>query len=280
MAEPGAGKMEKADKGAAKPGPAPGEGAVASTERKAALFSLKAAATTIGGGLLTLGFTVAQIAYSDHLAVLQRQNDYGIAFQREFFALSGQIENEMIDVFNLAKGGAPDQADALMRSALHPMTEQWRQVRLWFRVRGAQIYGRRVGELVYDPAEEAVDLDDCAVERPAGQPPGRGDCVPRQRAEADRLAGIIARIRTNRLTGEETSREPASFQSNLRLTRGALLAYVKCLQDAAAAAPAAAPAAGRPCAGLERIVASRLQFMVFAREDISSEIMRSSALRD
>jgi len=275
MAEPGAGKMEKADKGAAKPAPAPGEPALVSTERKAALFSLKAAATTIGGGLLTLGFTVAQIAYSDHLAVLQRQNDYGIAFQREFFALSGQIENQMIDVFNLAKDGTPDQADALQRSALHPMTEQWRQVRLWFRVRGAQIYGRRVGELVYDPGEEAVDLDDCAVERPAGQPPGRGDCAARQQAEAARLARTIARIRTDRLTGEETSREPASFQSNVRLTRGALLAYVQCLRVAAAA-----PAAGRPCASLERIVASRLQFMQFAREDISSAIMRSSALRD
>jgi hypothetical protein len=277
MAEPGAGKMEKADKGAAKPAaPTAGEGAVASTERKAALFSLKAAATTIGGGLLTLGFTVAQIAYSDHLAVLQRQNDYGIAFQREFFALSGQIENQMIDVFNLAKDGAPDQADALQRSALHPMTEQWRQVRLWFRIRGAQIYGRRVGALVYAPEEEAVDLDDCAVERPAGQPPGRGDCAARQQAEAARLAGIIARIRTDRIAGEETSHEPASFQSNVRLTRGALLAYVQCLRVAAAAAPAA----GRPCASLERIVASRLQFMQFAREDISSAIMASSALRD
>lgn len=269
MSEPkGAGKPEKAEKGAA----APGEGAL--VERKAALFSLKAAAATLGGGLLTWGFTIAQIAYTDHLTVLQRQNDYGIAFQREFFALSGQIENQMIDIFNAAKDGAPDEAAALQRSALHPMTEQWRQVRLWFRVRGAQIYGRRVGEMVYDPSEEAVDLDDCAVERPPGQPPGRGDCAPRQQAEAARLAGIIARIRTNRLSGEETSREPASFQANLRLTRGALGAYVRCLQAAAV------PAAGRPCASLELIVGSRLQFMVFAREDISSEIMRSSALRD
>ena len=151
-------------------------------------------------------------------------------------------------------------------------------MRLWFRVRGAQIYGRRVGELVYDPAEEAVDLDECAVERPAGRPPGRGDCGPRQQAEADRLAGIVARIRTDRIAGEETSREPASFQSNLRLTRGALFAYVRCLQAAAAAVPA--PAAGRPCVSLERIVASRLQFSQFAREDVSSAIMDSSALRD
>jgi hypothetical protein len=277
MSEPkGVGKAEKAETGAGKAAAA-AAAPMPKAETKALWFSLKAAAATIGGGLLTWGFTIAQIAYSDHLAVLQRQNDYGIAFQREFFALSGQIENQMIDVFNLAKDGAPNEADALLRSALHPMTEQWRQVRLWFRVRGAQIYGRRVGALVYAPEEEAVDLDDCAVERPAGQPPGRGDCGPRQQAEAARLAGIIARIRTNRIAGEETSREPASFQSNLRLTRGTLLAYVNCLRTAAAAA---VPAAGRPCASLERIVASRLQFMVFAREDISTEIMRSSALRE
>lgn len=280
MSEPkGAGKAERAEQaekpGKAAKGAAAPESALASGERKAALFSFKAAAATVGGGLLTWGFTIAQIAYADHLTVLQRQNDYGIAFQREFFALSGQVETQMIDIFNAAKDGAPDEAAALQRTALHPMTEQWRQVRLWFRVRGAQIYGHQVGNLVYDPAEEAVDIDDCAVERPAGRPPGRGDCAPRQQAEANRLAGVIARIRTNRLTGEETSREPASFQANLRLTRGVLGAYVRCLQAAAAA-----HAAGSPCAGLERMVASRLQFMVFAREDISSEIMESSALRD
>jgi len=267
-------KAGKAEAPEAAPAPMP------KAEANALWFSLKAAAATVGGGLLTWGFTIAQITYTDHLTVLQRQNDLGIAYQREFFALSGQIENQMIDIFDAAKDGAPDEAAALQRTALHPMTEQWRQVRLWFRVRGAQIYGRRVGDLVYDPAEEAVDLDDCAVERPPGRPPGRGDCGPRRQAEADRLAGIIARIRTNRLTGEETSREPASFQANLRLTRGALGAYVHCLQMAAPPPAAPVPAAGRPCASLERIVLSRLQFMIFSREDISSEIMRSSALRD
>lgn len=283
-----------AAEGAAKPAPKAAAKAAAEpappmpkAEAKALWFSLKAAAATVGGGLLTWGFTIAQISYTDHLTVLERQNDQGIAYQREFFALSGQIENQMIDIFNAAKDGTPEQAAELQRTALHPMTEQWRQVRLWFRVRGAQIYGRRIGDLVYNPSEEAVDLDDCTVERPAGQPPGRGDCGPRQRAEAARLEGIIALIRTNRLAGEETSREPASFQANLRLTRNALGAYVHCLQTAAAAGRAAAAAAppaaippGRPCPDLERIVLSRLQFMVFAREDISTEIMHRSALRD
>jgi hypothetical protein len=273
MAKPGAGKMAEKDKGGAEEAPA--ESALVSGERKAALFSAKAAATTVGGGLLTLGFTVAQIAYTDHLTVLQRQNDYGIAFQRDFFALSGQIENQLIDIFDMARNGSPDQAVALQQSTLHPMGEQWRQVRLWFRVRGAQIYGRHAGDLVYDPREEAVSLDDCAVERAPGQAAGQGPCLARQQREARRLAEIIARIRTNRISGGDAALRPASFQSNFRLTRAALNAYLGCLRTAAAR-----QIPGRPCDALSQIVGTRVQFMVFTREDLSSEIMQSSSLRD
>jgi hypothetical protein len=256
---------------------APGEsGALgASGERKAALFSLKAAATTVGGGLLTWGFTVAQIAYTDHLTVLQRQADQGITFQRDVFALTGQIENQAIDVFNAAKNGDPAQAAALRQSTLHVSNEQWRLVRLWFRIRGAQIYGRRVGDLVYDPDEESVGLDACAVEYSTEQPAGRGACPPRQAAEARRLAGIIARVRANRVVGGDAELHPASFQANWRLLRAALDVYIACLQTAAAR-----NVPGRPCDRLEQIVASRLQFTVFARENLSTEIMGNSALRD
>jgi hypothetical protein len=218
---------------------------------------------------------MAQIAYTDHLTVLQRQNDYGIAFQRDFFALSGQIENQLIDIFNTARDLSPDQAIALQQSTLHPMGEQWRQVRLWFRVRGAQIYGRRAGDLIYDPREEAVSLDDCAVERAPGQAAGQGPCIVRQRREARRRAAIIARIRANRISGGDAALNPASFQSNFRLTRAALNAYLGCLRTAVAR-----HAPGRPCDGLDQIVGARIQFMVFTREDLSSEIMRNSSLRD
>jgi hypothetical protein len=275
MAKAGAGKVEKADGKAADEGPPP-PAAMPSVERKAALFSLKAAAAaTVGGGLLTWGFTVAQIAYTDHLAMLQRQADQGIAFQREMFALTGQIENQAIDVFNMAENGAAGEAARLQQATLHVSNEQWRQVRLWFRVRGAQIYGRRVGDLVYDPAEESVGLDGCAVELSADRPAGAGDCAARQSAEARRLTGIVARVRANRVGGGDTGLHPASFQTNLRLMRRALDAYIACVEEARARR-----LAGRPCAGLEQIVGSRLQFMVFSREDLASEIMRNSALRD
>src|SRR3954471_15188782 len=272
MAKAGAGKVEKADgDGAADPAIA----SAPSVERKAALFSFKAAAATVGGGLLTWGFTVAQIAYSDHLAMLQRQADQGIAFQGDMFALTGQIENQAIDVFNAAENGAPGEAAALQQATLHLSNEQWRQVRLWFRVRGAQIYGRRVGDLVYDPAEEAVGLDGCAVELSGGRPARAGDCAARQAVEAGRLAGIVGRVRTDRVDGGDTGLHPASFQTNFRLMRRTVDAYIACLQAAAARR-----APGRPCASLEQIVGSRLQFMVFSRENLATEIMRNSALRD
>src|SRR5882762_5133113 len=75
------------------------------------VFAFKALVTTIGGSLLTLGVAIAQIQYSDHLEVVRRQGDQGIAYQERLLTLTGQIHNELSVIANLARRSAvPDVA--------------------------------------------------------------------------------------------------------------------------------------------------------------------------
>ena len=245
------------------------------------LFSVKAAAATVGGGLLTLFFTVAQITYQQHLEVLDRQSEQGALFQSQLFQATGHIENEFIDIVtslgeNVAAPVAPD-----IHARLDQLGDQWRLARLTFRVRGAQIYGRAVGNLIYDPSEETIDLDDCNVEIQRGDRARNSDCTRRRRAEATRLRALVDSLRGDVAQRGEAHWRPVGFQSNFRLTRKVLHAYVDC-RIAAQATPQAVPANPK-CDGLAdtlAILASRVDLMVLAREALSTQIMRSSALSE
>jgi hypothetical protein len=268
----GAGGADKPAPAANRPQRAPGTSAW--------LFGVKAAAATVGGGLLTLFFTIAQITYQQHLEVLDRQSEQGAQFQNQLFQTTGHIENEFIDILTSLgeTPAAPVASD--IHARLDQLGDQWRLARLSFRVRGAQIYGHGVGNSIYDPAEETIDLDDCNVEIQRGDRAANRDCAGRRRAEAIRLRSLVASLRGDVAQRGEAHWRPVGFQSNFRLTRKVLHAYVDC--RLAAQAPAPGPANPR-CDGLAdtfEILTRRVDLMVLAREALSTQIMRSSALSD
>jgi hypothetical protein len=243
------------------------------------LFSVKAAMATAGGGLLTLAVTIAQITYQQHLEVMDRQSEQGSVFQGQLFETTGHIENELIDIFNGLDEDRAAPVDVAVHARLDDLADRWRLARLTFRVRGAQIYGRTVGDLIYDPAEETIDVDDCNVQVQRGDRAANRDCAGRRRAEALRLSQLVDSLRGDVARRGEAHWRPVGFQSNFRLTRKVLHAYVDCRIS-----PAPAAAAPNPrCDGLADtllILARRIDLMVLAREALSTQIMRSSALRD
>lgn len=273
--KPPAGEEKKAPAPASA---APGQGPRA--VNSAWLFSVKAVMTTMGGGLLTLFLTIAQITYQQHLEVLDRQSEQGNLFQSQLFQATGHIENELIDIFNILDENKTAPVDAAIHARLDTLSDQWRLARLSFRVRGAQIYGRAVGNLIYDPGEETIDLDDCNVEIQRGDRAANGNCAVRRRAEALRLTRLAASLRADVSQRGEAHWRPVGIQSNFRLTRKVLHAYVDCRIEA----PAAAAGPTDPkCDGLDdtfTILARRIDLMVLAREALSTQIMRSSALRE
>jgi hypothetical protein len=255
----------------------------AGARRSAWLFSLKAALTTVGGGLLTLCVTFAQITYQRHLEMLQRQSEQGEQFQAQLFQATGHIENEFIDIFDSLTEDPAAPVDRAIHARLDQLADQWRLARLSFRVRGAQIYGHRVGNLIYHPGEETRLLDACNVEVRKGDRHADRNCPARRRAEARRLRALVDRLREDVATRGAAELDPAAFQANFRLTRTVLHTYVDCRIEAQGAAGAAAAAVSPRCGGLPdtlEILARRIDLMVLAREGLSTEIMRSSALRD
>lgn len=267
-----------AEKGKGELDALPGKGS--GTRRSAWLFSVKAAMATVGGGLLTLIFTIAQITYQQRLEVLDRQSEQGNLFQAQLFQATGHIENELIDIFNILSEDQDAPVDAGIHNRLDTLSDQWRLTRLTFRVRGAQIYGRTVGNLIYDPREETLDLDDCNVEIQRGDRAANSNCAVRRRAEAVRLTRLAASLRSDVALRGEAHWHPVGFQTNFRLTRKVLHAYADCRIEASA--PTAGPADPK-CEGLTDtllILARRIDLMVLAREALSTQIMRSSALSD
>ena len=247
------------------------------------LFSAKAAMATVGGGLLTLIVTIAQVTYQQHLEVLDRQSEQGNLFQAQLFQATGHIENELIDIFNILSEHQDAPVDDGIHNRLDRLSDQWRLTRLTFRVRGAQIYGRTVGNLVYDPSEEVIDLDGCNVQIQRGDRAANSNCAVRRRAEAVRLTRLVASLRSEGAQRGEAHWRPVGFQSKFRLTRKVLHAYADCRIEAPAAAAAAAGPADPKCERLGDtllILARRIDLLVLAREALSTQIMRSSALRD
>ena len=243
------------------------------------LFSLKAALATVGGGLLTMIVTFAQITYQQHLEVLQRQSEQGAQFQTALFQATGHIENELADIFESLTEDQNVPVDPAIHARLDQLTDQWRLARLSFRVRGAQIYGHRVGNLIYHPGEETRIIDACNVELRKGDPATDGNCPARRRAEALRLRRLVDRLRDDVAERGTAELDPAGFQTNFRLTRLVLHAYIDCRIEAQSRPAAVSPRCGQLGDTLE-ILARRIDLMVLAREGLSTAIMQSSALRD
>jgi hypothetical protein len=223
--------------------------------------------------------TVAQITYQQHLEMLNRQSEQGDQFQTQLFQATGHIENELIDIYNSLTEDPAAPVDRAIHARLDQLADQWRLSRLSFRVRGAQIFGHRVGNLIYNPSEETRIIDACNVEVRKGAPEAHSNCPARQRAEARRLGRLVDRLRDDVSARGTAELDPAGFQTNFRLTRTVLHVYVDC-RIAAQGTPAAI---GPRCAQLSdtlEILARRIDLMTLAREGLSTEIMRSSALRD
>src|ERR1043165_6783990 len=178
----------------AKRSPAAAEEA-AEARRSAWLFSLKAVMTTVGGALLTLIITFAQITYQRHLEMLNRQSEQGEQFQAQLFQATGHIENEMINIYDGLTEDPAAPVDRAIHARLDQLADQWRLARLSFRVRGAQIYGHHVGNLIYHPGEETRFIDSCNVEVRKGDPAANTDCTARRRAEARRLHRLVDQLR-------------------------------------------------------------------------------------
>jgi hypothetical protein len=254
--------------------------------RSALLFTVKTVMATVGGGLLTLFITTAQITYQQHLEVLQRQSEQGQLFQAQLFQATGHIENELSDIYSSLDEDDGTPVDAAIHERLDNLADQWRLARLQFRVRGAQIYGRGVGDLIYDPAEERFALDACGIEIRGGDREAGANCGPRRQAEALRLRRLFEGLRDQVSANRDPSWEPASFQTNFRLTRAILHAYVDCRINLnnAPGVTGGAPGVSNPrCAemgAMLQILARRIDLMVLVREQLSTAIMRSSALSD
>jgi hypothetical protein len=259
--------------------PAADAGRATSDRGAAWRFTLKAAATTVGGAILTLCITAAQISYTKYLEVLERQGEQGMALQQQMLQTTGHIENEIIAVYNVLHNDFNGTPPADLTAGLNRLNQQWRLDRLSLRIRGAQIYGSGVGNRIYDPREESIDLDTCGVETAAGAPGANENCAARQRAEASRLGALVARLKADRSAGRDVRLTPNSFQANFRLTRKVLDAYLACWGHRLDGSVAAA----RRCearSAILQVLSARIDLLVLARETLSTEIMRRSALSD
>lgn len=265
---------------------AAGEGDATAGERRsrartsAWLFSFKAVAATIGGALLTFCVTIAQISYQQSSALLQRQREQGIQFQQELLVATGNMENEIVNISSAIKDLNGTRPRKTVLHKLDELNAAWRLSRLPFRVRGSQIYGIKVGNLIYDPAEEATTVDRCSVEVPYVDREGRDDCVGRQVAEIGRLNDLVALLRSN-VAHRETHWRPAGFQANFRMTRAVAKVYIACILQLPEANHYACPAGKE--AEIQRrqtkeIFERRVELLVLSRERLSTEIIHSSSL--
>ncbi|HWT12659.1 MAG TPA: hypothetical protein VN231_07895 [Allosphingosinicella sp.] len=251
----------------------------------AAAFAYKAMATTVGGSLLTLGVAFAQITYSNHLESLHRQSEHGIGFQSRLLEQTGRIQNELtniVDILRRADTPEPDVRAGLVAEAerrwnenLDPLFQRWRLDRLLLRNRGAQIYGRGVGELIYSLGDERFRADSCNVVGLDGPAPP-ADCagaIARERAFLDdflteiRRSGGLEPFRSG-------TRSPISFQANAAIARMILYRFIAC---ASSEGEADRPSrCSNPQDGLQ-IAVRRTELVGIARENLAEAIMERSS---
>lgn len=249
------------------------------------LFGFKAVATTVGGGLLTLLIALAQMRYSTHLEILQRQDDQGVEFQNRLAQNLGRIENEFNDILDLVRTdriGRLREARLRLDTNLNELFRNWRLIRLNMRSRASQIYGPTVGNLIYNPEEEMFRLDRCYVTVRLDDPARNQNCATRGRREGFRLAALVqvSRLRPGDHALLNVRWAQASFQANARLLRVVFENYVKCRLRRAEHPRERPPRQCEHIEDMERIVVSRLDLVAIAREEISTAIMERSTLQE
>lgn len=241
-------------------------------------FGLKTVAATLGGSILTLCVAVAQIWYAERLETIDRQGREGLEFQTRLLALTGAVDNALMRTAAVVKNEAAPAsqlAAPALRAGLEQIYGRWRSERLLLRNQAAQIYGRRVGSLVYDVSEQAFDVDRCNVVVRLGQPAEAGDCAERLHREAEAAERFVRRIRQSRglEAFDRAEDSPRSFDANLQLTRKLLSRYARCVGESGRLYREA-------CADLRRLVVMRAELVGIARENFAQAIMESSTLRD
>lgn len=259
------------------------------TESRGAVFAFKALVTTLGGSLLTLGVAVAQIQYSDHLEVVRRQGDQGIAYQERLLTITGQIHNELVAIVNLArKAAVPDrevreeylnQAQTRMNENLDPLYRQWGLEMLLLRNRGAQVFGADVGDFVDNLRDEGLEFDDCTIVVPVGTPRSNADCAASAHQEAVSLtASVIAMRQRHSLEAFRAGATgPTGFHANAAFARTALHRYIACARGLG---DPRAPRRCRPLGEALAIAIERVELVGLARENLADAIRGSYAARN
>lgn len=253
------------------------------------LFTYKAIATTLGGSLLTLCVAIAQITYANHLEVLRRQSEQGVAFQARLLDLTGRMESELSDILNIVRhadtpeltvrDGLLAEAGRRMEENLAPLYRQWGMESLLLRNRGAQIYGSEVGALIYSPADGSFQENDCSVVVRDVDPPANRDCARLMEMERSFLHDFVAQIRQSGSLEpfRQSVRSPTSFQANAEIARTVLHRYIACA--GAAGRPDLPPRCGHMPQALE-IATRRVELVGMARENLADAIVVRSALRN
>lgn len=240
-------------------------------------FGLKTVAATLGGSVLTLCVAVAQLWYAERLETIDRQGREGLEFQTRLLAITGAVDNELMRTAAVIKNDvapASQLTAPALRAGLEQVYGRWRSERLLLRNQAAQIYGRRVGALVYDVSEQSFDVDRCNVVARLGQA-AAADCAQRLHREAEATEGFVARIRRSRglEAFDKAEDSPRSFDANLQLTRKLLSRYARCVAEAGRDY-------ARACADLRRLFVMRAELVGIARENFAQAIMESSTLRE
>jgi hypothetical protein len=253
------------------------------------LFTYKAIATTLGGSLLTLCVAVAQITYANHLEVLRRQGEQGLAFQDRLLDLTGRMESELSHILNIVRhSNTPEravreellaEADQRMEENLAPLYRQWGMESLLLRNRGAQIYGNEVGELIYNPADDSFQENNCSMVVRDVDPPANRDCARLMEMERSFLHDFVAEIRQSGTLEpfRRSARSPKSFQANAAIARTVLHRYIVCAGSDAR--PDLPPRCAHMPQALE-IAIRRVELVGVARENLADAIVARSALQD
>lgn len=252
----------------------------------ASQFAFKAMATTLAGGILTLGIAIAQISYSNHLEVLRRQTEHGGEVQARLLQTTGRIENELWAVgLGLREQERSRDPERLREEVtirwnrdLAPLFRQWRTDRLLLRNQASQIYGRDVAALIYDRSEAPFYADGCAVVR-RGEDPRDADCAGPMRAELNRLGSFVAGLaRSETLDAFRSApNSPRSFNANAEIAFTIFANYRDCTAPADPTVRAKSRCLNLPA--MLEIALRRASLVRIARENLAEAIMAASALR-
>jgi hypothetical protein len=268
------------------PGPAKaGESRVKSEPAKAGTvwpFTLKTAAASVGGAILTVCVAAGQITYSRHLDRITAQREQGVQLQQALLEATGEIERAIRSTLAILRDrDAPDRivrARAYYTDVATPALERWSSGALILRNRAANLYGRAVADRVYLTGDQTFMVDDCSVVVRPDDPATDRNCDARAAAERDRLTSLVTRIRgsTDLEPFRESPELPKSVYGNIYLANFLLNRYIGCLETAAR------PQQGQQQNGCRRpdvllqSAIRRWEILQFARVNLANEIMNAA----